>query len=149
MSDPIQPSPTVARFYIASTEEFGRPDDEGHCSGKVTLNAVSRGDQNKQWASATPSGTLTMHINNGRAFEALRAVQRAGLDVDVLLTPVPAHNPDDGHPFRQSTMPPGSSYGGEGTCGDCGAQRVDTWSERGVEKVTHKADRDAGWTPAA
>lgn len=141
----VNPGPTRARFYVASTEEFGTPDANGQCSGKVTLSAVSRGDQNKEWASATPSGTLTMHINNPPAFEAIRGIQRAGMDVDLVLTPVHVKRPEDGHPFRQSTADSGTAYGGEGRCGDCGFMRVDTYTKRPERIITHKADLDAGW----
>lgn len=37
--------------------------------GGVTLNAVSRGEDNKKWASATPSGEIKMTILNELAVE--------------------------------------------------------------------------------
>lgn len=37
--------------------------------GSVELNVVSRGEDNKQWASATPSGAITMTIRNELALE--------------------------------------------------------------------------------
>lgn len=129
-----------ARFYVAETTEYN-----GGLSGKVILRAVSRGDQNKQWSQATPAGTIELTISNLPAFERLREIQRANLDVDVLLAPVVVAHPNDGHPFRQSEGDPSAWYGRQGLCGDCGHMRVD--ESAAAEKVTHKADRDAGWSP--
>lgn len=129
---------TVARFYVAESTEFGQPDENGQCSGNVVLRAVSRGDQNKQWSSATPVGELKMTINNPPAFEAIRAIQRNGLDVELLLTPVVAHAPGDGHPFRQSSADNSSYYGREGLCGDCGFMR-----RNADGAFSHQSDIDA------
>lgn len=52
-----------AKFHISSIEQY--PHSPG---GKVTLKAVSRGDRNKDWAAATPSGELTMQVNNPSGF---------------------------------------------------------------------------------
>lgn len=37
--------------------------------GSVKLQVVSRGEDNKAWASATPSGQITMSIRNELALE--------------------------------------------------------------------------------
>lgn len=37
--------------------------------GRVKLNPVTRGEDNKKWASATPSGEITMTIRNELAVE--------------------------------------------------------------------------------
>jgi hypothetical protein len=37
--------------------------------GKVRLSAVTRGEDNKKWASATPAGTIEMSIRNELAIE--------------------------------------------------------------------------------
>lgn len=37
--------------------------------GRVKLNAVTRGEDNKKWASATPSGSIEMTIKNELAVE--------------------------------------------------------------------------------
>jgi hypothetical protein len=121
MTTPIPPSTAVeARFYVASTTEQGQPTDKG-CKGQVKLSAVSRGDQNRQWASATPCGSLDMTILNPAAFEEVRSWQRAGWDVQVVLKPVRVLKPEDGHFFRQATHDdPTDYYAREGLCGDCG-----------------------------
>lgn len=60
-------SQVVARFYVAKVEKsaYGGPGTEPQRS--VTLQAATRGEENKSWAQATPSGQITMHINNGAA----------------------------------------------------------------------------------
>ena len=45
-----------ARFYISEINK--KAYNPG--AAEVKLTAVSRGDQNKQWASATPAGTVTL-----------------------------------------------------------------------------------------
>jgi len=56
----------VARFYVARIEKSaytpGMPPQRS-----VTLQAATRGEENKSWAQATPAGQITMSINNGDA----------------------------------------------------------------------------------
>lgn len=40
--------------------------------GGVTLQAVCRGEDNKEWASATPTGTITMGISNALALDTFK-----------------------------------------------------------------------------
>ena len=40
--------------------------------GGVTLTAVTRGEDNKKWASATPTGTIVMGISNELALTAFK-----------------------------------------------------------------------------
>lgn len=51
-----------AKFYVT---EVGRT---GY-AGKVVLAAVTRGEDNKVWSQATPSGGITLSIKNELAFE--------------------------------------------------------------------------------
>lgn len=51
-----------AKFFV---QEVGRTT----YGGKVVLRAVTRGEDNKQWASATPSGEITMTIRNELALD--------------------------------------------------------------------------------
>ncbi len=53
----------VARVYVQEMTRFAYNPE--HC--RVTLNASTRGTENKEWAAATPSATFTMNINNGAA----------------------------------------------------------------------------------
>jgi hypothetical protein len=56
-------SGVVARFYVQGyAKKAFNPD-----AVEITLQAVSRGEANKVWASATPSGSITMMIRNGPA----------------------------------------------------------------------------------
>ena len=104
----------AARFYVAEiTHSAYGPKG----AAAVRLQAVSRGDQNKDWASATPSGTITMQINNAPAAEYFAA--HLGDDIAVLFTAVPVAHPEDGHPYRVSEAPPGTVYSAP-NCGDCG-----------------------------
>lgn len=50
----------LARFYVAETTR--RAYQPSHL--EVTLQAVSRGEENKSWAAATPSGSVKLVINN-------------------------------------------------------------------------------------
>lgn len=51
-----------AKFFV---QEVGKTT----WGGKVVLNVVTRGEDNKAWASATPSGQITMTIRNDLALE--------------------------------------------------------------------------------
>jgi hypothetical protein len=107
-----------ARFYVSSITKNAY--NQG--AAQVTLQAVSRGDQNKQWASATPNGQITMTINNEPAASWFEA--HLGQDCDILITAVPTLLPGDGHPFRLSEITDKRVYG-YGRCGDCNAP----WAE--------------------
>lgn len=84
----------VARFYVS--EITRRAYDTSAVS--VTLQAVSRGQENKSWASATPSGQLTMTIKNGPAAEFFS--ERLGRDV--LLTVQDTDDDQQVHPTAYS-----------------------------------------------
>jgi len=59
-------SAVIARFYVAEVAKSAySPGMEPQ--RKVTLQAATRGEENKSWAQATPSGRIEMHINNGAA----------------------------------------------------------------------------------
>lgn len=53
--------------------------------GSVDLRAVTRGEDNKAWASATPSGSITMTINNELALNFFKP----GEEVFIDFTPAP------------------------------------------------------------
>lgn len=52
---------------------------------EVVLRAVCRGEDNKEWSSATPSGVLTMSIRNDLAAEQFEPGQEMFID----FTPAP------------------------------------------------------------
>lgn len=70
-----------AKMYVT---EVGRTQ----YGGKVALRVVSRGDDNKEWAQATPTGDLTLGIRNDLAFEQFDVGQEFYVD----LTPVPTEH---------------------------------------------------------
>lgn len=63
-----------ARFYVREVTRFAQSVSQAHAGGwaapmplvNVKLSPVSgaKGPQNEQWASATPSGEITMTIGN-------------------------------------------------------------------------------------
>jgi hypothetical protein len=55
-----------ARFYVRTITKHAHL---GKGAGVVEMGPVSRGPENKQWASATPSGSVTMTIGNPAALE--------------------------------------------------------------------------------
>lgn len=67
-----------AKFFVHETRQ-------NTYGGGVTLNVVCRGEDNKQWASATPSGQITMTIRNELALD----VFKVGREFYVDFTPVP------------------------------------------------------------
>jgi len=74
----------LARFYVQSIQRFAyNPENVA-----VGLQAVSRGSENKVWASATPVGQVTMTINDGPAGQWF--ADRLGKDVLVSFDEAPA-----------------------------------------------------------
>lgn len=66
-----------ARFYVDQvTKRAYNPDHV-----EVTLKAAGRGEQNKSWSQYTPSGTLSMTINNPSAAEFF--TDRLGQDIAI------------------------------------------------------------------
>jgi len=71
-----------ARFWVDEiTTRAYNPD---HTS--VTLRAAGRGEGNKSWAQATPTGTIEMTITNPAAAQFFKDNQ--GKDVAITFTPV-------------------------------------------------------------
>lgn len=97
------------KFYVAEVKQVAG-NAEG--SGEIVLRAATRGAVNSSWSAATPSGTLTMWVNNPSAFTALR--DRLGrecyLDLDFEVAV-----PGDGHEF--SPAPEGHYLAGK--CVEC------------------------------
>jgi len=65
----------LARFYVQQITSYAHAPAQKH----VQLQAVSRGQENKSWAAATPSGQITMHVNAGDAAQWF--ADRLGKDV--------------------------------------------------------------------
>lgn len=56
-TEPDNPTPVKAKFYVSEIafRQWGT---------EVKMQPVSRGDDNKEWSAATPSGSLAMTIKN-------------------------------------------------------------------------------------
>lgn len=67
-----------ARFYVQQVTRYAHAPS----ALQVTLNPVTRGEENKTWAAATPAGQITLTINNGNAGEWF--AERLGKDVAIL-----------------------------------------------------------------
>jgi len=60
------PTTVSARFYVAQVNKSAY--SKGYEPTRaVILQAATRGEENKSWAQATPSGRIEMNINNGPA----------------------------------------------------------------------------------
>ena len=60
-----------AKFYVRSVTRY-------NSGGSVELQAVVRGNENKSWSSATPSGQLTMSILNESALKVFEDALNRG-----------------------------------------------------------------------
>lgn len=83
MSDRI----ITARFYVEKiTKSAYNPD-----GADVVLQAAGRGEQNKAWSAATPSGKTEMHVNNPDA--AAWFEEHLGRDLEITFKVVPEEGP--------------------------------------------------------
>lgn len=80
-TDPIRP--VRAKMYVSGL-------DFTTWGTTVKLQAVTRGEDNKQWAAATPSGTLTLQIKNQGAADQFAPGQEWFID----MVPIPAEQKD-------------------------------------------------------
>lgn len=74
-------SAVVARFYVSGYEVQSYDID----AVRVKMQAVSRGEHNKNWAKYTPSGMIEMTIKNPGAADWF--IERIGQEVEVRFTP--------------------------------------------------------------
>lgn len=119
-----------AKFYVTSLELLPGKD----AGVRVNLSAVSRGDRNASWATATPMGTMQMTVNNPAAAQAwesfMRAARETGKQPEVFLDITPSTDgwPCDGHAFRLADIPEGI-YGHD-QCGECSMPKDGAIKER-------------------
>lgn len=85
----------LARFYVSQVTRNAY--DPG--AAAVTLQAVSRGPENKEWAQATPVGQITMTIKNSPAAQFF--IDRLGKDVAIRFD---AHDDDTQRPTPHSSV---------------------------------------------
>jgi hypothetical protein len=76
---PENPRPVRAKLYVESLKlmQWGT---------ELTMRVVTRGDDNKEWSAATPSGSLTFMVSNDQAADQFAPGQEWYLE----FTPVPA-----------------------------------------------------------
>jgi hypothetical protein len=67
----------AARFYISEMTTFAYDPN----AAKMKLMCVVRGPENASWASATPSGTVEMHVTNPAAVKWFRERMEAKDDI--------------------------------------------------------------------
>jgi len=77
------PEAVEARFFVSGYERRAYDPE----ATEVTLVAVSRGEHNKNWARATPSGQIKMTIKNASA--ASWFVGQLGAEIAVTFRPAP------------------------------------------------------------
>jgi hypothetical protein len=74
---------STARFYVQEVSRFAYGSGWAKPAPlvKVKLIVATRGEENKEWASATPQGEITMTIGNPEA--AAWWDERLGKDISV------------------------------------------------------------------
>lgn len=76
----------IARFFVSEvTRRAYNPD-----AAEITLNVASRGEENKVWAAATPSGTIKMNVLNALAVEAFEIGKEYKVTFDSIADTAPA-----------------------------------------------------------
>ena len=89
MSD-VTPIPVSSKWFVQAAQPGDAPQ-------LVRLMPVVRGVENREWASATPSGQMTMFINNERAREAFVV----GEEYEAVFVHRPKPRLGDGHAVDQ------------------------------------------------
>lgn len=108
----------------------------GNQGGEVTLRAVSRGERNADWATATPNGTITMQVNNPEGFkwffDRLQAQRETGRYPEVFVDFSDSVDgwPGDGHVYQEPDVPAGHYV--DGKCGACGFAKVGEYDGQAV-----------------
>lgn len=67
----------AARFFVSEITQFAYNPG----NAKVKLMPSTKGEVNKEWAAATPSGEMWMNIGNAAAADWFR--ERLGRDVSI------------------------------------------------------------------
>jgi hypothetical protein len=124
----------IAKFYVS--EMTKRAYNPTHVT--VKMSPVVRGDQNAQWAASTPSGDITLQLNNPRAAAAFDAAMQAKAECLITFDFEQPESLLDGHPFRQD------SRGGVYQCGVCAC----TEGSHDADNVARLRDEatEAGWS---
>lgn len=102
------------KFFPAEVTEY-----PGGGGGKVVFRAVTRGAINASFASATPSGTIEMHVSNPDAFATFQDGVRRKVEYYVDFTEC-TPQAGDGHKFVET---PAGHYNGD-RCAECGGEKA-------------------------
>lgn len=106
-----------AKLYVAAVERQASTPD----AVKVVMNAVTRGEDNKTWAEASPSGRFEMQIQNPLASSQFSLGQEFYVDftpaepVTTLATP---------HDYTPGEYEEKNPSGNHHRCSLCGAKRI-------------------------
>lgn len=103
-----------AKFYVAEITRFPGPAETA--GGKVRCSPVSRGAVNASFASATPSGSIELVVQNPAAlarYDDWRERRREFYVDFTEYTP----EPGDGHAF---VLTEGDAHYNRGKCVECG-----------------------------
>ena len=95
-----------AKFYVGEVQHYPNTPT----AAKVRMGAVCRGKENRQWAQATPSGTIELSILN----DAATAYFEQGQEYLVVFTKVAKPAAGDGHapiPVKEATDAQGKPIG--------------------------------------
>lgn len=79
----------TARFYV--DEITRRAYNPGHAA--ITLKPAYRGNENKAWSEATPSGEIKLHVSNVAAVDVFAAWMETGQDLHLTFAPVEKAEP--------------------------------------------------------
>lgn len=100
-----------AKFFVQDVVPSFEDAPEA-VSRVVTLGAVCRGAANREWASATPSGSLIMTVRNDAATTQFKKGREYYLD---FTEAEPKPEPGDGHQAK-----PGMTSWNSMVCEECG-----------------------------
>lgn len=103
----------VAKFFVQTVETH----DGSPTADRVVLGAVCRGRENRQWASATPSGHIQLAILNDRA----TAYFEQGQEYLVTFEKAARPTPGDGHAPVPAPQSPDNGTPMCEFCGTCAA----------------------------
>lgn len=75
----------VAKMYVSEVKRMAYNRDQV----TVTLNCVARGEENKEWAAATPSGEVKLNVMNAAAAQQFVEGFDSGAEWFVTFEPAP------------------------------------------------------------
>jgi hypothetical protein len=74
----------TARFFV--DEMTRRAHNPGHAA--IVLKPAYRGEENKAWSEATPSGKIELYVSNPAAVDQFDEWMRTGKDLHLTFEPV-------------------------------------------------------------